>query len=420
MGVPQPLDDASLPAGAMNCRDGEAAEVVVITEELPLLSLEERLSPAQIAAAPIISACSLAAPSTFNRYCDAQIGAATRESLARAIASLAPMISRQRRLSLSILTSDDPRFLVLGHMFVRNSDVVPLPDPTRRSAFVYLIEGRILGAVSAAEELSAAGLLEKEFFDSLAVCPHCGSSARMVIRERCTACGSADLSEEPVLHHLSCAYQGPESDFRGPKGHLTCPKCRQPLSFFSLDYDRPGSLYICRTCTHSSSQAIADYNCLGCGNSIGVGHLGRRDYFAYRLTEAGRTMASSPRIQIPSAPTAEDAVRSFAERMSSYRRGGCILEITLQEHRGIPVNGRSWRQTWTFFHSLLRECFVHDTQIVERAPAFLVLIENDGKHDVEDALPEIRNRLEAHLSLPLTIRYVVRTPSEYLDNRSER
>ena len=45
----------------------------------------------------------------------------------------------------------------------------------------------------------------------------------------CPACGNARLEFFPVLHHMVCAYVGPEYDFgTTPAGH-TCPKCRSDI-----------------------------------------------------------------------------------------------------------------------------------------------------------------------------------------------
>lgn len=80
----------------------------------------------------------------------------------------------------------------------------------------------------------------------------------------------------------------------------------------------------------------------------------------------------------------------------------------------MPPAGRSWQQTWSFFRSLLRECFVQGTEIVEELPVFLVMIENDAKREVEQGLPEIRSRLERHLSLTPAVEYSVLTCAEFL------
>jgi hypothetical protein len=45
----------------------------------------------------------------------------------------------------------------------------------------------------------------------------------------CPACGEAELEFFPVLHHMMCAYIGPEYDFIPTGAGYSCPKCRRPI-----------------------------------------------------------------------------------------------------------------------------------------------------------------------------------------------
>jgi hypothetical protein len=45
----------------------------------------------------------------------------------------------------------------------------------------------------------------------------------------CPACGAAALGFFPVLHHLICAYMGPEYDFIPTADGYACPKCRHDI-----------------------------------------------------------------------------------------------------------------------------------------------------------------------------------------------
>lgn len=42
---------------------------------------------------------------------------------------------------------------------------------------------------------------------------------------KCPSCGVDGLSHVPVLHHMVCAYVGPEYDFSDEAGNFKCPKC---------------------------------------------------------------------------------------------------------------------------------------------------------------------------------------------------
>ena len=45
----------------------------------------------------------------------------------------------------------------------------------------------------------------------------------------CPACGAAGLEIVPVLHHMICAYVGPEYDFGPSETGYACPKCRRAI-----------------------------------------------------------------------------------------------------------------------------------------------------------------------------------------------
>jgi len=45
----------------------------------------------------------------------------------------------------------------------------------------------------------------------------------------CPACGAEGLEIFPVLHHMMCAYVGPQYDFAPAAAGYTCPKCRRDV-----------------------------------------------------------------------------------------------------------------------------------------------------------------------------------------------
>ena len=45
----------------------------------------------------------------------------------------------------------------------------------------------------------------------------------------CPACGAGGLEIFPVLHHMMCAYVGPQYDFAPAVAGYSCPKCRRDI-----------------------------------------------------------------------------------------------------------------------------------------------------------------------------------------------
>ena len=192
---------------------------------------------------------------------------------------------RDRRASLNrdILLSDDPGEQLIGRVFVSNRPLTPAYDPGSRSLVSHntILSGS--AAVRDAGVLCGQGLLQREFFDRFNVCARC-NSARLHVREECSECRSSDLVEEPYLHHFKCAFQGPESQFRHGDD-LVCPKCRRELSHFGFDYDKPGTMIVCRSCGHAASEPVVGFVCLDCGAHADSEACPTRDIYSYRITE---------------------------------------------------------------------------------------------------------------------------------------
>ena len=74
----------------------------------------------------------------------------------------------------------------------------------------------------------------------------------------CPACGAEGLEIFPVLHHMMCAYVGPQYDFVPAVDGYTCPKCRRGIVSGDLACDRGTSA-----------------RCVRCGKEM-VSHLLRR------------------------------------------------------------------------------------------------------------------------------------------------
>ena len=67
-------------------------------------------------------------------------------------------------------------------------------------------------------------------------------------RPVCAACGTGRLEMFPVLHHMICAYIGPEYDFEPAVAGYTCPKCRRGIVSGDLACEIVGTSARCARC----------------------------------------------------------------------------------------------------------------------------------------------------------------------------
>jgi len=141
------------------------------------------------------------------------------------------------------------------------------------------------------EFLKRRGLLQGEFVDRIHACNFCFSSY-LNFREVCTDCGSADIESEDLVHHFSCGYVGPESDYLY-EGDKICPKCHKHLRHIGVDYDQPSQIFYCHSCTKTFQEPETDSLCFNCGRKNTPDHLIRRDIFEFELTALGQVSAAS-------------------------------------------------------------------------------------------------------------------------------
>ena len=178
---------------------------------------------------------------------------------------------------------------LIGRAYVMHKPIVPAYAPSSRELIFYNMTLRAGLVAREADALCEQDLLERKFFDRFNVCPRC-DSVRLHVREECSKCRSPDLAEEPYLHHFKCAFQGPESQFR--RGNdLVCPKCKQELRHFSVEYDRPGTMLVCNECGHAASEPSVGFVCLDCAAHADAETCTTRDVYSYQLTLQGTGFA---------------------------------------------------------------------------------------------------------------------------------
>ena len=64
----------------------------------------------------------------------------------------------------------------------------------------------------------------------------------------CPTCGAARLTHFPILHHMMCAYVGPEYDFAPTEAGCSCPKCGRELVPGARDWEATGTSARCGQC----------------------------------------------------------------------------------------------------------------------------------------------------------------------------
>lgn len=323
--------------------------------------------------------------------------------------------SRRARLHRDLIMSDELEEQLIGRIYVSGTSLSAVRDPEQRSLVSYntILPSRIVA--HEAEGLCGHDLLRREFFDRFHICGRC-DSARIYVREECSKCGSSDLVEEQYLHHFRCAYQGPESEFRRGDA-LICPKCRRELTHFGFDYDRPGTMIVCRHCQHAASDPAIGFVCLDCGSHTEAESCHTRDMYSYELTDQGIGLAEYGRSFLGGARKALRfaelpielivALNTAAKEFNDNRTPFALVTISYQNEREITAEhgARQFAQARDLFIDNLRAALAKTDTVVKGQSYDYALLLGRTPQDAEADFERLGQRAAANLRLDLGARF---------------
>jgi DNA-binding NarL/FixJ family response regulator len=399
--LPAPLAASQLPDDVAQCTArGARPDAVLLTDATQRHLMTAWMSAAAAAVVPVIDASGGNLPGA-----DAVAERLSPAAIRQALAETRAVRERIRALPDAFFRTTDPRAQLLARLAVRERDCEPQRDVSRASTFAFPDELAIPGLAGAAEMLARTGHLQRRFFDRLQCCPNC-TSARVLVREECSKCRSGDIDDEPIIHHLRCGYQGPERDFR-KANRLTCPKCRQHLEHFSVDYDKPGRLFICNDCGQTTASTAVGFACMDCDTRHDTNAMQARTVYSYALTETGRDAAFAPPPE-PVAGTGREVspiratLRDFiaAQNAAGTPHAALFIRLDPTGEAEASLGAKPWLETRKLFATILREVFCDAAEIVDSGNAFLVLLPDTKAEAIALNLPRIRQELEKTLRHP--------------------
>lgn len=332
--------------------------------------------------------------------------------------------AKRDRLHRDYLYTDELEEKLLGRIFLSDEKLSPFhsPESKRFVGFNTLIGGQSVELE--AEKLCNSGFLEKRFFDRLHQCNNCKSS-RFNVREECAECRSANLAEEPYLHHFKCAYQGLESDFRDGED-LICPKCRRELSHYSIDYDKPGNMIKCNACDHASSEPAIGLICIDCGTHSD-GDLARTcDIHSYHLTERGVAVLEAGRESLgkrnkPSqfSELPLELVVAVNRELKNYEAAEIpfvILDLSYRNARELELEhgARQFQQSRTHFLENLHNLLPRDNRIIQGQNYDFVFLTETEPEEIRGHLKELRKDALDGMRLELDVAISVYGPESFV------
>ncbi len=149
----------------------------------------------------------------------------------------------------------------------------PLRPSLRNFHFRYPIEVSIL------DKFVAHGILAREAFDKVLLCPEC--HAVPTVRPGCPNCGSPSLHRDELIHHFSCGHVAQVDHFMQPDGSLRCRKCQKTNLIINADYDVTSGMCRCAECNWVGGYPKLVGRCSVCSLSFLVVEAHQQDLWEY-------------------------------------------------------------------------------------------------------------------------------------------
>lgn len=171
------------------------------------------------------------------------------------------------------------------------SRLEPVFDP--KVGYRYPVVEAIVGDMAKAEafldRLSEVGILERQLYDKMLICPKC-SSVSVAVHYCCPYCGSFDVQKSSLIEHVKCGYMDVEENFL-KNGKLVCQKCHDELTKLDVDFRRAGVWCGCKSCGKSFDVPNATLFCRDCRVDSTFEEVTIRNAYSYGMGEEVREEA---------------------------------------------------------------------------------------------------------------------------------
>jgi len=159
----------------------------------------------------------------------------------------------------------------------------------------------IVGEASLVEpflkKLSESGVLERQLFDKIILCPKCDSS-NISFRYCCPFCKSFEIEKSSLVEHVKCGYMDLEANFL-KNNRYVCPKCHEEMRTPDVDYRKAGVWCSCKSCGKSFDIPVSSHFCRNCHEASTFEEASLEDVYSYTLKDTVRSSTSLSFFLVP-------------------------------------------------------------------------------------------------------------------------
>jgi hypothetical protein len=115
--------------------------------------------------------------------------------------------------------------------------------------------------VSFLDDLVYEGVLNKEVFEKLIICPHHPDTYSSSVRLYCPSCNSLNVDKLNLYEHKRCGYITESTEYDFSQKNSTCPSCKRQITDFKKEIRVPAMWHQCLDCKEKFDNAIIKLYC---------------------------------------------------------------------------------------------------------------------------------------------------------------
>jgi len=165
---------------------------------------------------------------------------------------------------MSSVKGDKSQLLLLEIEKIPDKTIKPVVDFNENCLFYPILAkvGESPDNVSYFDELVNEGVLIKQVFEKLIICPIHPNAFSSSVRLYCPKCNSLNVDKLNLYEHKKCGYITESSayDFSNPE-NSTCPSCNKKIIDFKKEIRVPAMWHQCLDCSEKFDNAIIKLYC---------------------------------------------------------------------------------------------------------------------------------------------------------------
>jgi hypothetical protein len=165
---------------------------------------------------------------------------------------------------MSSVKGDKSQLLILEIEKIHDKTIKPVVDFNENCLFYPILAkvGESPDNVSYFDELVNQGVLIKQVFEKLIICPIHPDAFSSSVRLYCPKCNSLNVDKLNLYEHKKCGYITESSayDFSNPENSI-CPSCNKKITDFKKEIRIPAMWHQCGDCSEKFDNAIIKLYC---------------------------------------------------------------------------------------------------------------------------------------------------------------